>query len=192
LLEIGHFNFAITLRAKRVASPPPRCYTVRAMPRNFAWLVQDQLAGMERPGSFHPLGEDLRFLKERGIGLIISLTVAPLDRNECERFGFELFHIPIRDGEAPEISEIERFLSYVAYGLGGAKKVVAHCGAGYGRTGTMLACFLVRAGRRAEEAIAEVRRRIPGAVENEAQERRVEEYALHLERKGRTTAREGA
>lgn len=162
------------------------------MPRNFAWFDEHGIAGMERPGLFRPLEEDLRFLSERGIGIIISLTVAPLDLTGCERFDFELFHIPIPDGAAPSIPEIECFVNYVNYGVRGRKKIVVHCGAGYGRTGTMLACFLVSLGRTADEAIAAVRRRIPDAVENEVQERRVAEYAAHLGTKGRTTAGEGA
>lgn len=150
------------------------------MPANFAWFTDDGIAGMERPGSHHPLEEDLLFLKDRGIEIVISLTVSPLDRKRVEGRGFELFHIPVPDGTAPGLPEIERFVSYVTYGVRGGKKIVVHCGAGYGRTGTMVACYLVSLGRTAEEAIAEVRRRVPPAIENEAQEERVAEYERHL------------
>jgi len=40
-----------------------------------------------------------------------------------------------------------------------------HCGAGLGRTGTVLACYLVSRGLTAEQAIGEVRLARPGAVE---------------------------
>jgi len=155
------------------------------MPSNFAWFTEHQIAGMERPGSYHPLEEDLAFLKSHGIEVIISLTIAPLERKGFERFDFEVFHIPVPDGEAPGIPEIERFVNYVNYWLSNRKKIVVHCGAGYGRTGTMIACYLVSLGHRAGRAIAEVRRRVQPAIENAAQEKRVAEYERYLREKGR-------
>ncbi len=56
--------------------------------------------------------------------------------------------------------------------------VVVACMGGVGRTGTVAACALVRAGRSAREAIDAVRAlRHPTAVETEAQERFVSRYA---------------
>lgn len=162
------------------------------MPSNFAWFTEHRIAGMERPGSYHPLGEDLSFLKSRGVEVIISLTIAPLGKEGFEGFDFEVFHIPIPDGAAPGIPEIERFVNYVNYGLRNRKGIVVHCGAGYGRTGTMVACYLVSIGRGAREAIAEVRRAVPPAIENAAQEARVAEYETYLRGKGRDTAHKGA
>jgi atypical dual specificity phosphatase len=156
-----------------------------AMPSNFFWLKDDTLAGMECPGTFAPIEEDLNHLRRQGIEVVISLTVEPLQRRAGDRYDFEFFHVPIADGAAPTIPQIESFVNYINYGVSNRKKVLVHCGAGYGRTGTMFACYLVSLGYAAVAAIAEVRRKMPRAIENSAQETRIGEYERYLkERKG--------
>ena len=64
--------------------------------------------------------------------------------------------------------------------LAEGRPVVVHCRAGLGRTGTMLACYLVHRDSDPRVALAEVRTRRPGSVETWAQELAVHEYAAHL------------
>jgi atypical dual specificity phosphatase len=47
---------------------------------------------------------------------------------------------------------------------------------GYGRTGTVLAAYLIAEGATARQALAEVRRVRPGAVETPQQEQALLEY----------------
>jgi len=153
------------------------------MPSNFFWLSGGEIAGMERPGAYCPLDSDLAFLKRQGIEIIISLTIDPLRPFVGDRFDFEFFHIPIPDGAAPSIEQIEQLVSYLTYGLRDGKKIVVHCGAGYGRTGTMLACYLVSRGMGAAEAIVEIRKKMPLAIENRWQEERIADYEHYLKEK---------
>ncbi len=138
------------------------------------------IAGMERPGTHCPLDDDLAFLKRKGIEIIVSLTTDPLQRLAADRDDFEFFHIPIADGGIPSFDQIEQFVNYLSYGLRNGKKVLVHCGAGYGRTGTMFACYLVNRGATAEEAIREMRKKMPPSIENRQQEERISEYESYM------------
>lgn len=52
-----------------------------------------------------------------------------------------------------------------------------HCTLGFGRTGTMLACYLVKErGLCAGDAIAEIRRLRPGSIETYEQEKAVFQF----------------
>lgn len=157
---------------------------MRTMATHFFWLLDTSLAGMERPGAFCRVEEDLRLIRERGISILISLTLSPPGFPAGAVGDLELFHIPVEDGSAPTLDQIRRFIGYVNYGLHHGKKVLAHCDAGYGRTGTMLACYLVSLGSSAREAIDTVRRKQPGAIETSEQEARIFEYERSLRGKG--------
>ena len=76
------------------------------MPSNFFWLSDSVIAGMERPGTYCSLDDDLAFLKRKWIEIIVSLTIDPLRPFVRERFDFEFFHIPVPDGAAPSIEQI--------------------------------------------------------------------------------------
>jgi len=152
------------------------------MPNGFSWVVPDALAAMGRPNS--PV-TDLERLKEIGIDVIITLTEYPLNEALVEEFGFESEHIPVEDFAAPSAGQIKRFVGIVERARKSGKKCVVHCLAGRGRTGTMLACYLVSRGRSARDAIEEVRRRRPGSIETLEQEDAVERYARRIGRGGR-------
>ena len=152
------------------------------MPRSFSWLIEGEIGGMGRPLD---LRKDLEFFQDEGIGGIVSLTETPLQQALIDEFGIEYRHIPIADYTAPSASQIEEFVAFVRGMSRRNKAVVCHCFAGKGRTGTMLACYLVAKGRSAKDAISEVRRARPGAIETSSQEEAIEYYAQKVGRKRR-------
>ena len=146
-------------------------------PSGFAWVVPDLLAAMGRPWETRTT---LEFLKDEGIDTVISLTEAPLHHALMEEFGVEYHHLPVEDFAAPTARQIAKFVDIVEKARRAGGKCVVHCLAGKGRTGTMLACYLVLRGKSAHAAIDEVRRLRPGSIETTAQENAVERYARRL------------
>lgn len=144
------------------------------MIRNFSWLIESEVAGMARPST--SLG-DFEFLKESGVGAIVSLSETPLNENLVKMFCFRVIHIPIRDFATPSLKQIEEFIAFAKDMRAADRKIVVHCDAGIGRTGTMLACYLVSKGYTAEKAIEAVREKRPGSIETVEQEDVVNEYA---------------
>ncbi len=143
------------------------------MIRNFSWLIEDEIAGMARPvSSVH----DFEFLKDNGFKAIVSLTEIPLSKVLIEEFGFTVKHIPVRDFEPPTLEQIEDFVTFAEKACLEGKKLAVHCEAGIGRTGTMLACYLVSKGHSAASAIEEVRTKRPGSIETIEQEEVVLRY----------------
>lgn len=147
------------------------------MPRNFSWIIEGEIAGMARPVS---VVSDLEFLKDNGIEAIVSLTELPLHKTFIEEFGFEYKHIPVADLTSPTQGQIDEFVTFVNNLKSSKKKTVVHCDAGIGRTGTMLACYLVNKGYNAQRAMAEVRGKRPGSIETIEQEDTVVKYEERL------------
>ena len=141
----------------------------------FTWVIDGRLIAMGRPRS----GE-LAALKNAGVTQLISLTVAAFPEELLVAHGLSGVHIPLPDMSAPSPAKIARFVEVLASLIDAGDKVAVHCGAGLGRTGTMIACYLVSTGMNAEEAIQAVREHRPGSVESRAQEAAIWDYARRL------------
>ncbi len=85
-------------------------------------------------------------LADRGVRTVVDLR-AEDDASDDEEFltglGVELFRIPIRDGQTPTTAQVNDFFEATRSSEG---MVFVHCGAGVGRTGTMVAAYLVGSG----------------------------------------------
>lgn len=156
---------------------------------NFSWLVSGRIAGAGQPGGpfYDPRGdqsgllEDLDELAAQGIGALVSLTEQSLRDDLVQARGLRYLHLPVEDMQAPALEEIAEFVEFVGKAQDEQRPVAVHCRAGMGRTGTMLACYLVSQGFGAREALAAVRQKRPGSVETPEQEAVVYRYADYLE-----------
>jgi atypical dual specificity phosphatase len=153
--------------------------------RGFYWLIPEVLAGSPRPGarerSLHDLEtieQDLAWLRDQGIGALLSLTEDPLPFGAVADAMEASLHLPIVDMTAPSPPQFSQALAFIDAQVAAGRAVAVHCLAGQGRTGSILAAYLIRAGRSPEEAIAELRTVCPHAVENPAQEEALTAFAL--------------
>ena len=87
-------------------------------------------------------------------------------------------HIPVEDFQAPEPGQILDAVHFIEEEIAKGGTVVVHCAAGLGRTGTILACYLVSQGETPEAAIQRVRAFRPGSVETDEQEMAIRDHYL--------------
>ncbi len=110
------------------------------MPNRFSWVVDNVIAGSERPGLFHDLEHDLEFYRNNGVGAIVNLE----ERFHFREYeGFVVKHIPINDFGPPALGDFEEFLSFIYEQVANNNGVVVHCYAGMGRTNVMIASYLI-------------------------------------------------
>ncbi len=106
----------------------------------------------------YPKDDTLRALARRGVTTIVDLRAEEnlhVDEETLDRAGLTRFNIPLRDGQIPSEAQVAQFLSIIENSKG---KVYVHCMAGVGRTGAMIAAYLVATGQ--ESAAGALRRNL--------------------------------
>ncbi|GAB2836860.1 hypothetical protein GCM10027276_44430 [Comamonas piscis] len=154
-------------------------------PRGFAWLVPGKLAGTPLPGVVNATDIDMQALKRCGVTVLVSLTEKDIDQVALARNGLRNVHLPVHDREPPSVSQLQMLMLKMKRLLLDGEVLAVHCLAGLGRTGTVLAAWLVFEGITAEEALRRVRDIEPQYVQSEPQESALWAYeAMLLEKMG--------
>lgn len=144
-------------------------------PTNFSWLLNDKLAGSGMPTTL----EEINWVKAQGVKSIVTMTEYGLPNSWVD--GIQYLHVPTEDLTAPDIDKIDSTVDYIAERIKNGEPVMVHCAAGIGRTGTILASYLIKYQKMsAEDAIELVRKERPGSIQSTSQEIAVSTYEKFL------------
>ena len=142
-------------------------------PPGFTWVDKPHLAALAHPES----AADLAWLRRNGLDILITLTESPVRRDWVNEAGLMVVNVPVPDMEPPTDRQLDHVLDAIRKANASGMGVVVHCGAGLGRTGTVLAAYFVTRGLPPKDAVERVRALRPGSVETAEQERAVEAFA---------------
>jgi len=140
-------------------------------PTNFSWLIEDKLAGSGMPTSV----SEVDWVVKQGVRSIVTMTENALPESWVKDVKY--LHVPTEDLSAPDMDKIDEAVEFINFRIQNDEPVMVHCAAGIGRTGTILACYLIKYHKHsAKDAIQKVRKERPGSIQSESQELAVSLY----------------
>jgi len=138
---------------------------ITGRPDNFSWLIYGKLAGSAIPTS----KDEINWVEEQGIKSIVTVREEPLDENWVEDVKY--LHVISNDMGVPEFSDLVNSVDYIHKRITEDEPVMVHCLAGLGRTGTILACYLIKYEKiSAKNAIQKIREKRHGSIQSFTQE----------------------
>ncbi|MCF6227724.1 MAG: ATP-binding cassette domain-containing protein [Planctomycetes bacterium] len=139
-------------------------------PRGFHWVRAGELGGTPKPGLLRNAELDLKALKRVGITTLLTVMEQPLaDDVPLDEFGIKAFHFPVQDMCAPSFQTGLEICNRINELISAGDVVAVHCKAGLGRTGTMLAAWLIQQGETSLKAIKHCRSIEPRWIQSEEQ-----------------------
>ena len=148
---------------------------ITGKPDNFSWLVDDKLAGSAIPTS----KDEINWLHEQGVKSIVTVREEPLDENWVGEMKY--LHVHSNDMGVPTFDDLKESVDFIHNRIEDNEPVMVHCLAGLGRTGTILACYLIKYEKMsAEDAIQHVREKRHGSIQSFVQEELIFQYAKTL------------
>ena len=151
--------------------------TVTGRPDNFSWLIKNKLAGSAIPTSI----KEIDWVIEQGVKSIVTIREEPLDDDWIKNVNY--LHVMSNDMGVPEFDDLTNTVDFIHQRLNDKEPVMVHCLAGLGRTGTILASYLVKyENMSADEAIEKVREIRPGSIQSYPQEEMIFRFEKSLNR----------
>ena len=148
---------------------------ITGKPDNFSWVIDRKLAGSAIPTS----KEEVDWLKEEGVKSIVTIREEPLEEEWLEDVNY--LHIHSNDMGVPEFDDLINSVDFLHQRITNDEPVMVHCLAGLGRTGTILACYLIKYKKMsADDAIQKVRDERPGSIQSFSQEEIIFQFAKSL------------
>ena len=139
--------------------------TVTGRPDKFSWLIENKLAGSGIPTSI----DEVEWAIKQGVKSIVTIREEPLDENWIKDVNY--LHILSNDMGVPEFDDLVYAVDFIHRRITSNEPVMVHCLAGMGRTGVILACYLVKHQKMsAGEATERVREERPGSIQSYPQE----------------------
>lgn len=163
----------------RLLSSLPRQIWIHVMEKRVTtWFEDGFLAACAYPRDERALEE----LAKNGVTMLVNLHQRPHAPEALIRHGMTQVHMPVPDFTSPTPEQLDQGVRAIEQAKADGRKVAVHCGAGLGRTGTLLACYLVKTGLTADGALKRIRAARPGSVETPQQEAAIHMYAQRIGR----------
>ena len=151
--------------------------TVTGRPDKFSWLIENKLAGSAIPTS----NDEAQWVIEQGVKSIVTVREEPLDDDWVKDVNY--LHVHSNDMSVPEFDDLVSAIDFMHSRITNNEPVMVHCLAGMGRTGTLLACYLVKYQKiSAGDAIQKVREERPGSIQSYPQEEMIFRFEKSLKR----------
>jgi len=150
--------------------------TVTGRPDKFSWLIENKLAGSGIPTSTN----EVQWVIEQGVKSIVTVREEPLDNDWVKNVNY--LHVHSNDMGVPEFDDLVSAVDFIHSRITNNEPVMVHCLAGLGRTGTLLACYLVKHQKMsADDAIQKVREERSGSIQSYPQEEIIFQFAKSVQ-----------